>query len=82
MGLAFQILDDILDATRTTETLGKPAGSDAERGKLTSIALWGEEGSRRRAREATDQALACLRRVDPRTPRLRELTEWLLGRES
>lgn len=82
VGLAFQILDDVLDATQSTEVLGKPAGSDAERRKLTSVSLWGVEGSRARAREATEWGLARLEEVGPSSSRLRDLTVWLLGRES
>lgn len=49
IGLAFQIVDDILDTTASTEELGKPAGSDEARGKLTYTALLGPEASRERA---------------------------------
>lgn len=57
-GLAFQVVDDILDITSTTETLGKDVGSDIEKGKATYPALLGIEESRRIARELMDQAIA------------------------
>jgi geranylgeranyl diphosphate synthase type II len=82
LGMAFQILDDILDATQSTETLGKPAGSDEENHKLTSVSLWGLEGSRAKAQEYTQNALDILDELDPPTPRLRELTEWMLLRKN
>ncbi len=81
LGQAFQYLDDILDATQTTEQLGKPAGSDEENQKLTSVTAWGLEGSRERAAEETRQALAILESLDQDTDRLIELTLWMLKRE-
>ena len=61
LGLAFQITDDILDATADTATLGKTAGKDAKAGKTTSVTLHGLDASRRLARERTDAAVAALR---------------------
>lgn len=58
---AFQIVDDILDATADTATLGKPAGSDADMGKATYPAILGLEQSRKLAREA---ALTAVGRID------------------
>jgi len=81
LGQAFQYLDDILDATQTTEQLGKPAGSDEENGKLTSVTAWGLEGSQERAAEETRKALDLLDALDRDTMRLRELTLWMLKRE-
>lgn len=60
LGAAFQIVDDILDATEDTATLGKPAGSDAEKGKLTWISVVGLDRSRDLAKEAAEKAIACL----------------------
>ncbi|MFM7752692.1 MAG: polyprenyl synthetase family protein, partial [Opitutaceae bacterium] len=59
-GLAFQIVDDILDATANTATLGKTAGKDARAGKATYVRIHGLEASRRIAREHTAAALASL----------------------
>ena len=60
LGLTFQIVDDILDATADTTTLGKTAGKDAKAGKTTYVKLHGLDASRRLAREHTDAALAAL----------------------
>ena len=60
LGLAFQIVDDILDATADTATLGKTAGKDARAGKTTFVSLHGLEASRRIAREHSDAAHATL----------------------
>jgi len=60
LGLAFQIVDDILDATADTATLGKTAGKDARAGKTTSVSLHGLEASRKSAREHTAAALSAL----------------------
>jgi geranylgeranyl diphosphate synthase, type II len=56
VGLAFQIIDDVLDATADTVTLGKTAGKDAKAGKTTFVKLHGLETSRRLAREYTATA--------------------------
>jgi geranylgeranyl pyrophosphate synthase len=63
LGLAFQIIDDILDATADTATLGKTAGKDAKTGKTTFVKLHGLDASRRFARERTDAARATLDRL-------------------
>lgn len=56
VGLAFQIIDDILDVTSTDEQLGKPVGSDAEEGKTTFVTLMGIEQAKARAAELTQKA--------------------------
>src|SRR5881275_1027093 len=61
VGLAFQVIDDILDVTQTTEKLGKTAGKDTKAKKATYPAIVGLEESRRIAQELTAQAFACLR---------------------
>ncbi|HSY53323.1 MAG TPA: farnesyl diphosphate synthase [Opitutaceae bacterium] len=60
LGLAFQIIDDILDATADSATLGKTAGKDAKTGKTTFVKLHGLDASRRFARENTQAALTAL----------------------
>jgi geranylgeranyl diphosphate synthase, type II len=60
LGLAFQIVDDILDATADTATLGKTAGKDAKDGKTTYVRLHGLESSRRFARQQTDASRSAL----------------------
>ncbi|MES2692895.1 MAG: farnesyl diphosphate synthase [Verrucomicrobiota bacterium] len=63
LGLAFQIVDDVLDATADSATLGKTAGKDAKAGKTTYVKLHGLETSQRLAREHTDKALAAIREL-------------------
>jgi geranylgeranyl diphosphate synthase type II len=58
VGLAFQITDDVLNETSTREQLGKSAGSDRERGKVTYPSLYGLEASKVMARETLERALA------------------------
>jgi len=55
LGLAFQVADDILDATATAEEIGKSPGKDAEAGKLTYVTLYGLEESRRRLSEVEEK---------------------------
>ncbi len=81
LGMAFQILDDILDCTQSTEILGKPAKSDEGHGKMTSVSLWGLEGSRAKAAAYTQKALEDLEALDQPTEMLEALTRWLLERE-
>lgn len=57
LGLTFQIVDDILDVTGDEETLGKNTGVDEQSGKLTYPALYGIEGSKKKASEATHKAV-------------------------
>jgi farnesyl diphosphate synthase len=60
LGLAFQVVDDILDVTADSETLGKTAGKDAAHGKPTYVSLLGLERSAAFSRELLAQALAAL----------------------
>lgn len=60
IGLAFQIVDDILDVTSTEEKLGKPIGSDSEKDKSTYVSLLGIEKSREYAEELTNEAISAL----------------------
>jgi len=79
LGLAFQIIDDILDVTADEKTLGKPVGSDAESGKLTYVTVVGIDKARAEAEKLTEQALDALDSFDD-TGFLRELTTMLLKR--
>jgi geranylgeranyl diphosphate synthase type II len=63
IGLAFQIVDDILDVEEASAVLGKTPGKDAAAGKPTYPALYGLEESRRRALSSLEQALAALKRA-------------------
>ena len=60
IGLAFQIIDDVLDVVGSKEKLGKSVGSDRERGKVTFVTFFGVEGSRKKAREEIDRAISFL----------------------
>ena len=80
-GLAFQIIDDILDYAADEAVLGKPTGSDAKNGKTTFVTLLGMEGARREAKDLTNRALAALDRFDGDHTELAELTRHLLVRE-
>lgn len=60
LGLVFQIVDDILDVTSTTEELGKPVGSDEENDKTTFVSLYGLDGARRLAQAHNDKAVEAL----------------------
>ena len=73
LGLCFQIVDDVLNATSTREALGKSAGSDAEQGKATFVGAYGLDGAKREADKAAEKALAALSTVNGDTSGLREL---------
>jgi geranylgeranyl diphosphate synthase type II len=81
LGLAFQIADDLLDATATTEELGKRAGKDADASKQTYPAAFGVEESRRQARAEVDQAVAALSPFGVEAEHLRALAEYVITRE-
>ena len=81
VGLAFQVIDDILDVTQTSEKLGKTAGKDLKAQKTTYPALVGLEKSRRIATELTGNAFAALKIFRGRTVALEALAEFLLNRE-
>lgn len=74
LGLAYQIQDDVLDVTASTDTLGKTAGKDVEAHKSTYVSLLGLEAARRRAAELFAEALAALSDFGPSADPLRELT--------
>lgn len=82
LGLCFQIVDDLLNATSTTEDLGKSAGSDAEQGKATFVGVYGLDGARRKADESAARAADALSRIDGDTSGLRDLALFVRHRES
>lgn len=80
LGLAFQIIDDILDVTGDEKLLGKPIGSDSDNGKTTYVTVNGIENSRKAAETLTDEALSALDAFED-TQFLKELTLFLLKRD-
>ena len=81
LGLAFQIQDDILDATSDAATLGKRVGKDAGKGKITYPALLGLDGARRALAEATENALCHLQSL-PRPESLEAWARYLAARRA
>ncbi len=79
LGLAFQIVDDILDVTSTTEVLGKPVGSDAASNKTTFATLMGIEQADKLASKLTDEAIEILGQFE-KSEFLKDLTHDLLVR--
>jgi geranylgeranyl diphosphate synthase type II len=73
LGLCFQVVDDVLNATSTREALGKSAGSDAEQGKATFVGVYGLDGATREADKAAEKALTALSKVDGDTSGLKEM---------
>ena len=73
LGLCFQIVDDLLNATSTREALGKSVGSDAEQGKATFVGVYGLSGAEEEANKAAEKALSALSTVDGDTSGLQEL---------
>lgn len=81
LGLAFQVIDDILDVTQTSEKLGKSAGKDVAAKKATYPAILGLAGAKAEARRLTAEAHAALEVFGARGDRLRELANHLLERD-
>jgi geranylgeranyl diphosphate synthase type II len=81
LGLAFQVIDDVLDVTQTSEKLGKSAGKDVAAEKMTYPAVIGLEASKREARRLTNAALAALKPFGARGTTLRSVADYLLARE-
>lgn len=82
IGLAFQIVDDLLNATSTTEQLGKAAGSDADRGKATYPAYFGIDETRQKAKDAVDAAVKALDDFDEKADPLRALAHYIYTRSN
>ncbi len=81
LGLAFQVIDDILDVTQTTENLGKTAGKDQAVAKATYPSVMGLEESRKEAERLTAEAMEALEVFGKKAARLREIANWMLKRE-
>jgi geranylgeranyl diphosphate synthase type II len=80
IGLAFQIVDDVLDVEQSSEALGKTAGKDAQQQKITFPAVYGLERSREMAEQERIAARLALRDFDERAERLRELADFIVRR--
>lgn len=81
LGLAFQIIDDILDVTQTTEQLGKTAGKDEAVDKSTYPAILGLEGAKKEAARITKKSLDALKPLGKKAHRLEAIAHYLLDRE-
>ena len=81
-GLAFQIVDDVLDVEGASADLGKTAGKDAAAGKLTYPALYGLERSKQMAADCLDRAEAALRRVALGPSQLMAIGRWIVERKN
>ena len=82
IGLAFQIIDDVLDVVGDQEKIGKNVGSDAEKGKVTFVTFYGVDGARRKAEEEVEKAVEALSvfpvgKVEP----LVEIAKFIVERE-
>ena len=82
IGLAFQIRDDILDIQADTEVLGKPQGSDAALNKPTYPSIVGVETAQKRTNTLLQQALNEINQLDSRSHMLREISKYMVQRES
>ena len=81
-GLAFQIVDDILDIEASSEALGKTAGKDLQQQKITFPAVYGLAESKRMAEEERQKAHAALARFGNRAVRLNEIADLIVDRKS
>ena len=81
VGLAFQVVDDVLDADASTATLGKTAGKDAKQGKPTYVSVIGLPAARRMAEELRREAHEAISDLGPRARRLAELADFIVLRK-
>ena len=81
LGLAFQVIDDILDVTQSTEVLGKTAGKDQAVEKATYPSILGLDASRKEAARLTKAAMTALKPLGRKAGRLAEIAAYLLQRE-
>ena len=81
-GLAFQVRDDILDESATTESLGKTQGKDKEAGKPTYASLLGLPAAKQFANDLYENAMNCLSHFDQRANYLREIAQFTVSRNA
>ncbi len=81
IGLAFQVVDDVLDAESSTATLGKTAGKDSKDNKPTYVSLLGTKQAKEMARELYDSALSALAGFGARADRLRQMADFVVQRQ-
>ena len=80
LGLAFQVIDDVLDYEQETSILGKTAGKDAQANKPTYVSLMGLDPARQYAKNLIDQSITALDRFDQRAAHLRSLAQFVIDR--
>lgn len=80
LGLAFQVIDDVLDYDQETSILGKTAGKDAQANKPTYVSLMGLDPARQYAKNLIDQSIKALDRFDQRAAHLRSLAQFVIDR--
>ncbi|MDD5261409.1 MAG: polyprenyl synthetase family protein [Methylacidiphilales bacterium] len=82
LGLAFQVIDDILDITQTSEQLGKSAGKDLKAQKATYPAILGMEKAQKEAKRLTRLAQSTIKSMGPKAAPLQAIAEYLLSRKN
>jgi farnesyl diphosphate synthase len=80
LGLAFQVIDDVLDYEQETSVLGKTAGKDAQANKPTYVSLMGQTAARHYAETLINQAIDALSKFDQRADHLRALAQFVIAR--
>lgn len=82
VGVAFQIVDDILDVEGTTEQMGKPKGSDEKKGKMTYPRVFGCDASKKKAKELIEKAIDAISIFDQKAEPLRAIAQYIIKRSS
>ncbi|UCF86521.1 MAG: polyprenyl synthetase family protein [Nitrospiraceae bacterium] len=82
IGLAYQVVDDILDVVGSRKELGKSTGADTSRGKNTYPSLYGIEESQRKAESLIHDSLSAIKRLDHKADPLREIANYILRRRN